>query len=44
VTKYRRHISKDDVYQINLMTEDMIKNHLEHHFEADANPDFKVEP
>jgi len=26
------------------MTEDMIKNYLEHHFEADANPDFKVEP
>ena len=26
------------------MTEEMIKNYLEHHFEADTQPDFKVEP
>ena len=26
------------------MTEEMIKNYLEHHFESDTQPDFKVEP
>jgi putative transposase len=26
------------------MTEEMIKSDLEHHFEADSQPDFKVEP
>ena len=26
------------------MTEEMIKNYLEHHFEANPNDDFKTEP
>jgi len=26
------------------MTEEMIKNYLEHHFEANTQPDFKVDP
>ncbi|TXL03806.1 hypothetical protein BMR09_14110, partial [Methylococcaceae bacterium CS3] len=48
VTKYRYQVLKGDISLgvrelVRQMTEEMIKNYLDHHFDANPNDNFKTE-